>query len=185
VRNVLVLGGTGMLSGLVLRYLTDGDRVFVVARRREPLDQLVEQAGATADRLTPIALDYHDTERLGRWLAHGQLMHGPLDQVVAWIHGDPTPLWQVLQQEVRAYRQGGWDVFHILGHHAWDQPGEKPFVFDEGCRYHRVILGAVREDASWRWLTHAEIVEGIWSAVQTSAAVTRVGVRPEMGVKDL
>ncbi|NMP21117.1 SDR family NAD(P)-dependent oxidoreductase [Sulfobacillus harzensis] len=172
--NVLVLGGTGMLRGLVLRLLEEPNEVFVLARRPEGLRALSEEAQAAAERLTPMALDYHDLDRLGHWVAHVQLMHGPIDQVVAWVAGDRNQVLSVVDTEIYRYRHSPWDLFDIHGSRAAMEPRPVPQLHDN-CRYHRVILGFRVEAEGSRWLSHQEIVDGVWRAMAHPEKETIVG----------
>lgn len=164
-RNALVLGGTGMLAGLSLALLQDGFAVFVVGRRAERFAPMLEAAEGLSARLTPMAVDYHDTARLGRWIAQVQLMHGPLDLVVAWIHGPAESVLHTVIDEVERYRQMPWALYHVMGHHALSQP-EKPPMPSSLCQYRPVILGWSEEDGVRRWLTHEEICMGVYAAVK-------------------
>ncbi|MCL5115791.1 MAG: short-chain dehydrogenase [Firmicutes bacterium] len=172
--NALVIGGTGMLRGVVLKLLEDSCQVFVIARHRDALHALQEEAGAAVERLTVMAMDYHDLERLGRWIAHIQLMHGPLDRVIAWVHDDAAAVLRVVDHEVYLYRRSPWNLFHVVGSRAAVDPPQLP-TLSENCRYHQVILGFIQESGSSRWLTHQEIVSGVYDAVKHPADFTVVG----------
>lgn len=175
VRNALVLGGTGMLSGVAVNLLAEHYNVFVVGRNSARFAALQQAAGERLDYLTMMAMDYHDADRLGRWVAHIQLMHGPMDVVVAWIHGDAMPVLEVVDREVAAYRQSAWDLYHVQGIRGAHEPSQ-PLDIGRQCRYHRVILGYVPTPDGSRWLTHDEISQGVSKAIAASsdAVVGRV-----------
>lgn len=173
-RNALILGGTGMLRDLSLKLLEDQFQVFLVARHADALANLQEDAGALARYLTLAALDYHQYDRLARWVAHVQLMNGPIDRVVAWIHGDNEPVLDVVDREVALYRQSSWDLYHVLGIRAGVEVIVPPRL-SPNCRYHRVILGYVPSMGASRWLTHREIVEGVYGALNHGSEETVVG----------
>ncbi len=163
-KNTLVLGGTGMLKGLVLKLLDEHFRVFVVGRNAAKFSGLETMAGARAPYLTFMALDYHELGRLEQWVAHLQLMHGPLDVVVAWIHGGYTGVIETVDREVGLYRVSPWDLYHVQGIRASVSSEPKPAVAPN-CRYHRVVLGYVDVGSETRWLHHEEIVQGVYDAV--------------------
>lgn len=173
-QNALVLGASGMLSGLCVRLLDQQFQVFAVARTWESLERLQTGAGPQADRLTTMALDYHDTERLGRWIAHTQLMHGPLDRVFAWIHGEFGPVLETVDREIYAYRRSPWTLHHIRGSRAADTPFDRP-PLSTICTYQEVVLGFIQEERHSRWLTVEEIVGGIWQASHSEAERVVVG----------
>ncbi len=163
-----------MLSGLCMRLLEDDFQVFAVARTWESLERLQRSAGARADRLTTMALDYHDTDRLGRWIAHTQLMHGPVDRVFAWIHGDCESVLGTVDREVFAYRRNPWALHHIRGSRAAEGPYQRPRL-SAICTYQEIVLGFALEQGASRWLTVEEIVEGIWRASLSGAGRSVVG----------
>lgn len=166
VRNVIVLGGSGMLSGVSLRFLEEPScQVFVVGRTRSKLENLVSQAGESRDRIIPLALDYTDIGRLRHWVAHSQLLYGPLDVVIAWLHGDEYAIMSALADEVKAYRDMPWRLIHVLGSRHAKRAYERPEL-PVACQYQEVILGFKVEDGRSRWLTHAEIQAGVWEALQ-------------------
>ncbi len=165
-KNVLMIGATGMLGGLIVRLLHDDVRVYAIGRNPDRFLRLRSQAGPDLERyLTFMALDYTDLPRLGRWIGHVQLMDGPLDLVVAWIHGPAEPVLDVVGQEVEAYRQSPWDLCHVQGISASLQP---PLTLSRWafCRYYAVTLGYVQEPGqAARWLNHVEIVQGVYGAL--------------------
>lgn len=171
--NVLVLGGTGMLRALVLRLLAEPKQVFVLARKPEGLRVLTELAQDDARHLTTMALDYHDLDRVGHWVAHVQLMHGPIDQVVAWVGGDREAVLSVVDQQIYQYRRSFWDLYDIRGSRAYVDPPPVP-PLHPNCRYHRIILGFQVDHGTSRWLTHDEISGGIFQAMGPAPADTVV-----------
>ncbi len=177
-KNALLLGATGMLSGLIPRMLADDYTVFVIGRDRVKLDGLIEQVGSQADRMMTMVMDYRDTEKLARWVAHLQLIHGPLDLVVAWIHGQAQPVLKVIGREVEAYRHSAWDLVLVQGIAGAAHPEPKP----EGLRwvnFHTVTLGFCRDVSGSRWLTHREIVDGVMRAIGAPQTTVVGLVEPE------
>lgn len=163
-RNALLVGSTGMLSGLVPKLLQDHFEVFVIGRDSAKLDGLRQHAGVYQDRLTCMKLDYMQLEQVARWVAYIQLTHGPLDRVVAWVHGSSEPLLRTIGVEVEQYRQSPWDLYQVRGISA-SQEGPLVSLGLAHCRFHVITLGYVREQGVSRWLTHGEIVEGVYEAL--------------------
>ena len=166
-QNALIVGGTGMLSGLAKRFLDDYYQVFVIGRDPAKFVAMEQQAGDRVEYLTCMALDYHELARLGDWVAHLQLMHGPLDKVVAWVHGDAKPVLDVVAREVEQYRQSSWDLYHVLPIAASIEDPSISIDMAFG-RYRKIVLGYVEEDKKTRWLTHREIVDGVYDALNQS-----------------
>ena len=163
-RNILLVGGTGMLSGLATRLLGDYYHVLVIGRDPAKFAAMEREAQERVEHLTLMALDYRRLDRLGPWVAHMQLMHGGLDKVVAWIHGDAHPILEAIAGEVEQYRQSPWDLYHVLPLGASLESGATPLKMDYG-RYHRIILGFMGQGEKTRWLTHPEIVDGVYAAL--------------------
>ncbi len=165
-----------MLSGLVPRLLTDYYQVFVIGRDPAKFAPLERNAGEREDYLTCMALDYHALERLGEWVAHLQLMHGPLDKVVAWIHGEADSVLRTIIREVEQYRQSPWDLFHVLPISASvETPVPPPMAHG---RYHKIVLGYMPEGDKTRWLNHREIVDGVYNALNRAEDCTVGLVNP-------
>lgn len=166
-KNALLLGSTEMLGGLVAKLLADHFAVFVVGRNRARLAGLERINQGYGSHLTTMVLDYGDVERLGRWVAHTQLLYGSLDLVVAWIHGGTQSIFRVVGHEIEQYRHMPWDLYQVLGLDASRNPPAPPPDLAY-CRYHRVYLGYARENSTTRWLTHAEIVDGVHAALSAT-----------------
>jgi hypothetical protein len=166
--HALVIGGTGMLAEAT-RYLAERfDHVSLVARRPERLGRL--------ERIHPLALDYEETDLLVAAIRQAIAKHGSIDLVVAWIHSTaPAALPAVLRELKEPFR-----LIHVRGSGAADpsHPPAQPEV-PAHCRYQQVILGFVIEGNRSRWLTHAEISQGVIAAIESDDARRIVGtVRP-------
>ncbi|MCY0900376.1 MAG: short-chain dehydrogenase [Firmicutes bacterium] len=159
-RNVLLLGGTSIMKPLALRLLKEGSQVLVVGRTSAPVRAMEVEAGLEAERLKGIALDYHDGERLRRWINHMQLMYGPIDEVIAWVRGDWRSVLEGVDQEIAAYRRNPWHLYHILGGDLLREFPPPP-EWSPLCRYHRVILDRHGDHG----LTAADITQGIYEAM--------------------
>lgn len=174
-QRAIVVGGSGMLaavsSGLVKER---GMTVGVIARTQKSLDRLEAIPSGFAGRLVPMALDYHNVDRLRHWIGHFQLMEGPIDLVVAWIHQPVVPVLEAVISEVEAYRHMPWRLVHVVGSQAgFEAPGI--VTFSSWCAYQRVILGFVLEGNSSRWLLHSEISQGVLRAIQSDQPTSVVG----------
>ncbi|MDA8193455.1 MAG: short-chain dehydrogenase [Thermaerobacter sp.] len=162
--HVLILGGSGMLSGVALQLLADGHLVAVVGRSRGPLQRMVVRAGAAADRLVTLRLDYYDIPRLRGWIAHEQLMQGPIETVIAWVTPPADEVLQAVAAEVNEYQAAvGWTLLHVLGSRAAREHQDP--VLTGPCRYRTVTLGFIREGTGVRWLSNQEIAQGVYLAL--------------------
>ncbi len=152
-----------MLSRLCIDLVSQGITVAVVARTPESLERLQQKSRGLEGRVVPMALNYHNRDRLSHWIAHFQLMEGPLDVVVAWIHYPAVPVLETIAAEVHAYRHIPWQLVHVVG----SQNAMEPFSWRPSppAQYQQVTLGFKIESGTSRWLTDQEIVNGVYAAI--------------------
>jgi NAD(P)-dependent dehydrogenase (short-subunit alcohol dehydrogenase family) len=106
----LVVGGSGMLSGLVTALARKGRHVSVIARDPRRLARLVEAAGG----VTPLPFDYRDAETLETALLGTRRANGPIERAVCWFHtAAPAIPLAVARHVERIY-------CHVLGSAAAD-----------------------------------------------------------------
>lgn len=176
-RHALVVGGTGMLRQVSLELARRGFTTSVIARSREPLDDMARESGG---RIDPIALDYRHTDGLVRALDRSVTAHGPIVLVVAWIHAVAPDAPLVVARAAAAGGGHRVDYFHVLGSAADDPSQPDPqrrrrFAAVAGLEYHEVILGFVLEGSSSRWLTDDEIAAGVLESIDRGAPRWIVG----------
>jgi NAD(P)-dependent dehydrogenase (short-subunit alcohol dehydrogenase family) len=157
-RHTLVVGGTGMLAGLVAALAERGDDVTVVARTPRPHPSGVVQ----------LALDYRDSEALGRGLAHAVRERGPIELAVCWIHTDAPAAPHAVAESLAP----GGRLVQVFGTKVWPLS-----PVPEGVEYAQVLLGGVREVGGSRWLTNDEISAGVLAAVDAGEPLAVVGQR--------
>ena len=167
--HVLVVGGTGMLRDVV-RFLAKEHDVTVVARDRAKLEALV----AKAPSIYAAPVDYRKTRAFDAELGLAVKTRGPFSMAVAWIHSDAPDAPLVAAKRV----QGRF--FHVLGSEVADPGNPDPerrekFMALPDLTYHEVVLGFVRGPTGSRWLTDAEIVRGVLTAVAWAKPRTVVG----------
>ncbi len=182
--NALVVGGSGMLSGLVRELVSRGYPTTVVARGRGRLDVLAHSMPSvdTGGYVVPLPVDYSDLAALRAALRQATSREGLFTLAVLWIHGphDVEACWKVLAESLTANAR----VVHVLGSAVADPSRnavEIPAFFaTSDMTYRQAILGFRREPSGHsRWLTHTEISEGVLAAVDASQETTVVGqVRP-------
>jgi NAD(P)-dependent dehydrogenase (short-subunit alcohol dehydrogenase family) len=168
-RHVLVVGGSGMLAGLCERLARD-NFVSVVGRDPARLRRLADRAPG---RISPIAIDYCNSQALAEALEGAAARHGRPDCTVCWAHDDEVVL------QVSDHVAG--DFWHVLSSAAADPA--RPEILEcwreRFCpgelNYRQVVLGFHDEAASSRWLSDAEISDGVWQAMQGGEALAIVG----------
>ncbi|MCY0877684.1 MAG: hypothetical protein OWU84_01885 [Firmicutes bacterium] len=156
-RNILMVGHTPLFTPLVVRLLESGHQVFFVERSSTRLRYRLDRAGAHADRLKCIALDYRDIPRLRRWVEHMQLLYGSLDAAIVRVPRDAVPVLLALDAEIRAYRASPWHAYHLTG--PRDRPLPSGLLPREQYHVLSLVSPGWRRDARRQW------------TVQTAAAV--------------
>ncbi len=160
-----MVGGTGMLADLTPQLIERGYWVTVIGRSPERLESLLDRLDPRAHYMTPLAFDYHDDRKVHKWVEHVQLMQGPFDLVVAWLHEPRDPVLRAIGEEVVGYRHDQWRLLDLRGIRI---PSVSPRgVLPATCRYQRVQLGYQPAAGGYRWLTHQEIVSGVLKAVDS------------------
>ena len=164
--HVLVVGGSGMLAGLCRSLCDCSDRVSVLARNEKRL------LGVSA-AIEPLVCDYNDGVALAEVL--GSL--SPPDLVIAWIHGRAPQARRALAECVAAEGR----FVNVLGS-AHGDPAHPERLVEmqktvEGLPidYQSIVLGFAVEAGKSRWLTEAEISNGVFAAIEAGQPLSVVG----------
>jgi len=168
----LVIGGSGMLSGLVEALARDGRRVTVIARGRERLQRLA----ARNANIHPLPVDYTIDAALDAGLAAAVRSHGPIRRCAAWMHDDSK------ERALRIARQVSDVYCEILGSASAD-PAKPERLAEWQVTFRTLstpklrlaVLGFMIEHGHARWLTDAEISAGVGRALVSEDAATIVG----------
>lgn len=169
--HALVVGGTGMLQNVSAWLVEQGFHVSVIGRNVERLEKL-QLLCKVPERVTSIAVDYHDSEALQIAVSNAMKEHGPISLVVAWVHSTASEALAVIREEIEA-RSEKWDLVHILGSSAYKKNREE--VKSELCSYRSIILGFIVEGERSRWLTHNEIANGVIGGIENKQLQWIVG----------
>jgi hypothetical protein len=162
--DVLIVGGTGMLAGLTRRVAVQSRSLTLIARRP---DALAAELGAS-----PVSLDWTEASSAQQAL---EALRNKFDLVISWLHDDAVYLARSCED---AARSQGRSV-RIHGSLSIDpavrerrDPDPRPGIVRQ-----TVILGWFADPSAedgQRWLTDAEICEGVWQAVDDSSKVVSV-----------
>src|SRR6266511_6440797 len=167
--HILVVGGSGMLARLCRRLAGEGWLVSVVGR--EPGKLALVAVGF--EGIHPISVDYQDLERFAAELADARTRLGPILLAVLWVRS-----WapQSLLAAAEAVAPGG-RVVRVVGSSASAASDESAETIRRrfGSGYQEVRLGAVATSAGPRWLTDAEISDGVHKAIESGAGDVLVG----------
>ncbi len=159
-----------MLRGVSL-YLAGTERaVTVVARSRERLRLLAEEANRQGGNINPLAVDYGDSPQFQEALNTAVRDHGRVERVVSWIHSSAKEAPSIVAHAVGRSRFAS-RYFEVCGSGTTD-PSEnaelrrKAMERSGNIVYRQIILGYVREADGSRWLTDDEIVGGVIEAIE-------------------
>ncbi|MES2342589.1 MAG: short-chain dehydrogenase [Pseudomonadota bacterium] len=165
VTHTLVVGGTGMLSGLCEALTGDGGRLSLLSRHAS------QAAGADG-----FNCDYYDGAAFSAALDAAIARSGPVGLAIAWFHTLKIEAPHLLAERVEGR------MFQVLGSAAADPA--HPERLDtarrvaEGlprCAVRQVVLGFRVEGGGSRWLTNAEISQGTLEAIRTDRPLTVIG----------
>lgn len=161
--HVLVVGGTGMLTGLVEALAGDGGRLSLLSRHAS------QHPGG-------LDCDYHDDAAFRRALADAMARNGPIELAVAWFHTLKIAAPRLLAEQVSGR------MFQVLGSGVADPAHPHRLATAAAvadglvdCRLRQVVLGFRVTDARSRWLTNEEISAGVLDAVRSDRPMTVIG----------
>lgn len=172
-KHALVVGGTGMLSGVSLSLLAKGYHVSIIARNAYRIEKLVEKT-RIKEQITPILVDYKNNNELRTKVNASIMKNGDIDLVVAWIHSNAPDALKIIAKEV-SFNKNEWELFHVLGSSSDLSEIKKKNVDREGCLYYQIRLGYVMESNRSRWLTNKEISDGVIEAINNKNKIHTVG----------
>lgn len=163
--HTLIVGGTGMLSGLTKALAGDGGRLSLLSR----------QASAFPD-VEGFEVDYYDAAAFRRALDAAVARSGPVDLAVAWFHALKLQAPRLLAEQVSGR------MFQVLGSALADPAHPERLERARAvaadlpdCAARQVVLGFRIEAGGSRWLTNAEISDGVLEAIRTDRAYTIIG----------
>src|SRR5690625_58782 len=172
-KHALIVGGTGMLSGVSLWLLDQGYHVSIIARNSERMKDLIEQADLDS-RITPLFVDYGNYDELQKKVNATINENGAIDIVVAWIHSTAPYALKIIAKEV-SVGKSEWELFHILGSSSDLKRIKRSFTRPEDCSYYEVQLGLVIEGSRSRWLANKEISDGVIEAINKRTKILTIG----------
>ncbi|MBH0229177.1 SDR family NAD(P)-dependent oxidoreductase [Halobacillus sp. KCTC 3957] len=161
--HVLVIGGTGMLSGVCRRLAEEGATVSVIGRSREKHKQLTDLL-EKSESINPLIVDYQDYLKVEEEVKRALDRIGPVSKVISW-----TPYNQVLEFILKLVSedQGSYDLYQVLGSRRYFE--KNTLVVPSNCNHHSIYLGFIIEEEKSRWLTHEEISNGVIEGIKTRA----------------
>lgn len=177
--HALVVGGTGMLKHVSVWLVEQGFHVSVIGRNAERLEKL-KALCKEPEKVTSIAIDYHNSEALRIAVRNTVEDNGPISLAVAWIRSTAPEAIAIIGEEVEACLRG-WELVHILGSSAYKKGNKE--VESNLCNYRSIILGFIVEGEKSRWLTHSEISKGVIQGIQSKEPKIIVGTLEPWGLR--
>ncbi|TCP49340.1 hypothetical protein EV191_109162 [Tamaricihabitans halophyticus] len=155
-RQALIIGGTGMLAGCTERLAEQGWRVALPSRR--PRER--QSPGVVAVRAEWSAPELF-AERVADALS------GPVELLVSWVH---TPWREPVLRACERLLTEAAPTVEVWASASADPVRNRPepVLARRGC--HQVLLGFHRMNGRSRWLTNAEISEGVYLACLAAIA---------------
>lgn len=164
-QHTLVVGGTGMLSGLCEALAGDGGRLSLLSRHASR----VLSAGG-------FDCDYYDPASFSAALDAAVVRSGPISLAVAWFHTLKIEAPRRLAERIEGR------LFQVLGSAVADpshpdrlNTARKVIGGLPACELRQVVLGFKVEAPGSRWLTHDEISDGVLDAVRSDHLLTVIG----------
>ncbi|AMQ05578.1 hypothetical protein [Sporosarcina psychrophila] len=162
--HALIIGGTGMLAEVCLHLAREGYSVSVIGRTLSKFKRL--QVESSPNSIFPLIADYN-TDDVYDEIKKAILERGSFDLIISW-----TSNYSVLER-ICEMNPGDtpFSLIHVKGSRRYFE--DEPIRIPSKCNYRRVYLGFVMEDSGSRWLTHAEIANGV---------IKQIGADEEMGI---
>ncbi|MDN3450690.1 short-chain dehydrogenase [Planococcus sp. APC 3906] len=169
-KHALVIGGTGMLSQASVWLSENGFHVSVIGRNPEKMQQLLEQ---NPTQLTPVLVDYTNTEELAEQIRSIQQQNGPIELVVAWVHSTGPHVIPCMLEMLPANQPMAF--FHVSGSSSNLKDIKAKTAVPNHVFYHQIQLGFKIENGISRWLTHDEISQGVIDSVLSGKPESVIG----------
>jgi NAD(P)-dependent dehydrogenase (short-subunit alcohol dehydrogenase family) len=165
--HVLVIGGTGKLSGFVRFLAARGNLVSVVASNEEELNKLTAEAAAAGEKIFPLLVDYRDTARLLGMMEEATRLHGGFQLAVVRIHPPSPEVRNVIANFLNSHSPI-CRFFEVLSEEDYLTLSEEALTSAEFDRilYRRILLGTVKQKGQPRWPNSEEIAEAAIRAVR-------------------
>jgi len=170
--HALIVGGTGMLSGVTEFLSQNYDTVSAICRDKSRIN-------SNFKNINPLILDYSYYKYLSKSLQSGVEEFGNIDLVISWIHSSAPLAPIIIADKINSYNTP-FRFFDILGS-AYANPSvdnserESKFKELKKLLYRKIILGFKIENNISRWLTNDEISSGVIEAVRNDKIETIIG----------
>ena len=163
--RALVVGGTGMLSGVVAELVRDGCHVVVPSRRYAPIPLDLPGSATDGRRALWVEADWAAPESFAERAE--KALGGKAELLVAWVH---DAYRDDVLAAITPLLATDAAVVEVRGSSAAQSVGRELEPSLPAHQTQLVVLGFVRDGEGTRWLTHREISEGVLDAVRRALA---------------
>ncbi|MGK7377517.1 short-chain dehydrogenase [Planococcus sp. 1R117A] len=163
--HALVIGGTGMLSGVCTALAAEKWHVSVIGRSENKFRPLLKQQ---PEAIFPIQADY-DSEEIFGLVQEAIEARGNFDLIISWTSNHKALEWICKLNASKVPFQ----LLHIKGSKRYFQDQE--IGLPENCAYQKIFLGYMREAGETRWLSHEEISKGIFRQIGSTDTASIIG----------
>ncbi|WP_052809871.1 Rossmann-fold NAD(P)-binding domain-containing protein [Streptomonospora alba] len=161
-REVVVVGGTGMLRPAVHELLRTGARVVCVARRPERAERGAPDTG----ELVPVPADWAAPRELGE-AVKGAVEGRRVAEALLWVH---TPFDEGVHAALVPLLSADATVVQLWGSSGVDprRSRPEPTHYAPPRSYRSVVLGFADTGRGTRWLTNQEISDAALRGLRDS-----------------
>ncbi len=163
-KNVLIIGGSGMLSGVCNYYLKADYKVTVLSRTDK------KEAFKRGD-VDWLKCDYEQADFMDK--IENYFNSNIVSEIIIWMHNEHEENFEKLMTYLK--KKTDTSIYHVRGSSAFYSLDTIKY----GENYHQVILGVLKVDGETRWLTNKQISFGVIVATQEKNKLFTVGIAPE------
>lgn len=162
-QHALVIGGTGMLSGVTVELAKRTQHMTLISRRASAF---VERSGFV--RTVGIDADWSDARGFLAEYVQRVTRVGETDFALLWMHSSAHRTFDMVLDALDGYP---CEVVHVVGSQPdssrLDPSRVRERLLGSTIRYRTARLGCRVEPSGTRWLTHEEICTGVLECIQT------------------
>lgn len=168
-----------MLKDVSLYFTNHAFTVTVIARNQKGIDELISSK-AESGFIFPLKVDYSDTDLLKEKLLSSTNAFGEYETVISRIHSYAESAHEVIADILGKGNSfcRYFDIKGILNQNPPEVMDNAELIIKkyENISYRKIILGFIKEGNKSRWLTDAEICNGVIDAVIYDKKLSVIGM---------
>ena len=166
-KEVLIIGGTGMLMKASHYFLQQYGQVHLLARNKQKLEETIRSCPNIKASYNLHCIDYSNSSSILNGLKN--INH--LDMIISWVHSNGLQNKLALFKHFQS-QNSNLQIYDILGSASYN-PSEQ--LEQSDFEIQKIVLGFKIEKGQSRWLTHDEISQGCIEAIKLSFPVYIIG----------